>query len=133
MSSVNINKVIDGERNLVLNVNLQCDDGNCALQPLVDFSTVSQPRDNTYTKCRCDQIEYDVADNLTVRLWWEGATSNAPLWRLYGRGRIPAWAHDYIPNTADSPTGNVLIETSGWSPSTGPLTASFIITFVKQL
>lgn len=134
MTTMNVSKTIDGERNLVLFVNIVVDgDGDLPLQTLVDMSTVSQPLDITYKRCKCDRIEFDVEDQLEVDLYWEDALVPAgyPLWRLTGRGRVNSWAGGSVQNTAPNRTGNVLIQTQGWTPG-AMLSASFQIEFGKQ-
>ena len=132
-TTLTVNKTNDGERNVTMFVNVRADDGDLPLTTLLDMSTLSQPNDLRYTKCRCDQIEFTVENGFEVDLYWEDALgNNAPLWQLTGRGRVPGWSYGSIQNTAVNKTGNVLISTQGWSASSGPLSASFIIEFVKQ-
>jgi len=134
VQNLEVNVIVDGPRNTVVEVNIEVDGANLPLQNLVDMTKLSGALPNVaaYKYCRVDRIEYDVEDSMAVYLYWEGALNNAILWRLAGRGRIPTMNFGGIQNTAVNPTGNILVSTRGWTPTTGQLSASFVLTLVKQ-
>ena len=135
MATLTTNIFVDGPRNTVMKADVLCDDGDLPLQTLVDMASLPGKMNNqltVYKKCRLDHIEYDIEDGLAVYLWWEGSLNNSILWRLAGRGRVPAAHYGGIQNTAVEPTGNILISTQGWTVLLGELSASMIIKLVKQ-
>lgn len=133
MSSLITNTFVDGQRNTVMKHDIVCDDSDLTLQLLIDTTTLSEePMGYAYSRVRLDHIEYDVEDGLAIYLYWEGQLNNAVLWRLAGRGRVPADQFGGLQNTAVDPTGNILVKTQGWSLTAGELSASFITEWSKQ-
>jgi hypothetical protein len=120
---------VDGPRNVVMTVNIEANTSDFTDQKIVDITTLS-PTNPPTNLVRVDEIQYAVEDGWTVILNWEG-TPNSTLVTLDGRGMFPVGPNfGGIQNDATTPTGNILMSTTGYS--SGTMVATLILHLVKQ-
>ena len=133
-NSYNLQKLIDGPRNVVLKVDVSLDGSGDYTNPqtIVNVKTLSSmgptfgPNPN---RVRVDILDWDVQDGLSIYLWWDGA-GPMPVWRMVGRSIEKAFHIGGLQNNADQPNGNITMTTA--SAQNGvPLVATFKIHCVK--
>lgn len=130
-----IQKLVDSERNLVIKLTGSLDTSNQATTTLVDVSalvdvntTALNPQKPTSVAIK--KVTYDVADGLTVNLFWD-ATTDEPIWSYYGRGCVDSTKYGFIQNNAGAgKTGDIVYNTTGYS--SGTVTFSLVIEMIKQ-
>lgn len=107
----NIQLLRDGYRNVVAKITGALDTSNLALSTLIDPATLSP----IATGLRIDKIEYSIADQISVHLYWD-ATVDDLIMNLDGRGEIEARSYGGLtnPKSAGS-TGAILMLTTGWA------------------
>lgn len=133
MSSYNIQKLIDGSRNVVFRLAGEIDSaGDIAPATLVDITTLS-PKP---ASVRIERLKWSVVPGSTmdIAIWWQ-ATSNELVWAM-GTGDDADFSQfGGITNNAPAGfTGNILFSTTGYG-ATGPTNAigfAMIIELVKQ-
>lgn len=130
-----IQKLVDGDRNLVVKLTGTLDTGNVSTATLVDIAALTDVNSTGLdaqkpTAVAIKKVTYDVADGLTVNLLWD-ATADTPIWSYYGRGCVDSTKYGFIQNNAGAgKTGNINYNTTGYTA--GPVTFSLIIEMVKQ-
>ena len=130
-----IQKLVDSERNLVIKLTGRLDTSNQNTATLVDVSELVSVNSTGLdsqkpTSVAIKKVTYDVADGLTVNLFWD-ATSDTPIWSYYGRGCVDSTKYGFIQNNAGTgKTGDIVYNTTGYS--SGTTTFSLIIELVKQ-
>lgn len=127
----NYQLIEDGPRNAVVKLTGILDTSNLALTDAVQVSglvgngILAHP-----TKVRIDHIDYAIQDQIDVILFWE-ATTNMPILPLAGRGRMNFGDFTGLPNNGGAGmTGNILIETLGWTSATQIFT--LVLNLIKQ-
>ena len=134
-NSVQIQTLVDSERNLVVKLVGLLDTSNVSLATLIDPALVaavnaSGLNSQQPTKVAIKKVTYDVEDGLAVNLYWD-ATADVPIWRFVGRGFVMAEHIGFLQNNAGAGvTGKVLYDTDGYS--SGSLSFSLLIECIKQ-
>ena len=135
-NSVQIQTLVDSERNLVVKLVGLLDTSNVSLTTLIDPALVaavnaSGLNSQQPTKVAIKKVTYDVEDGLAVNLYWD-ATADVPIWRFVGRGFVMGEHIGFLQNNAGAGvTGKVLYDTDGYS--SGSLSFSLLIECIKQL
>ena len=126
-NAVNTQVLVDGPRNSVIKITGVLDTSDVAAVKVIDLTTmVPQP-----TAVRIDHIDYSIVNNLEVRLLWD-ATTPVDILPLAGRGRMSFWNFGGLQNNAGTgKTGNILIETNGYTTGT-TMVFSIVLEMVKQ-
>ena len=125
-----IQTVQEGQRNLVVKLTGVLDTSNLASTVAINLTGYNcGGTAPTPTLCRIDHIDYSITDQLEVQLLWDGATP-AVIMPIAGRGRMSFWNHGGLQNNAVTPTGNILVQTTGWT--SGVQVFSVILEMVKQ-
>jgi len=134
-NSVQIQTLVDSERNLVVKLVGILDTSNVSLATLIDpalLASVNSTGLNSQkpTKVAIKKVTYDVEDGLAVNLYWD-ATADVPIWRFVGRGFVMGEQIGFLQNNAGAGvTGKVLYDTDGYS--SGTLSFSMTIECIKQ-
>ena len=134
-NSVQIQTLVDSERNLVVKLVGLLDTSNVSLATLIDPALVaavnaSGLNSQQPTKVAIKKVTYDVEDGLAVNLYWD-ATADVPIWRFVGRGFVMGEHIGFLQNNAGAGvTGKVLYDTNGYS--SGSLSFSLLIECIKQ-
>jgi hypothetical protein len=134
-NSVQIQTLVDSERNLVVKLVGLLDTSNVSLATLIDPALVaavnaSGLNSQQPTKVAIKKVTYDVEDGLAVNLYWD-ATADVPIWRFVGRGFVMGEHIGFLQNNAGAGvTGKVLYDTDGYS--SGSLSFSLLIECIKQ-
>ena len=134
-NSVQIQTLVDSERNLVVKLVGILDTSNVSLATLIDPALVaavnaSGLNSQQPTKVAIKKVTYDVEDGLAVNLYWD-ATTDVPIWRFTGRGFVMGEQIGFLQNNAGAGnTGKVLYDTDGYS--SGSLSFSLLIECIKQ-
>jgi hypothetical protein len=134
-NSVQIQTLVDSERNLVVKLVGILDTSNVSLATLIDpalLASVNSTGLNSQkpTKVAIKKVTYDVEDGLAVNLYWD-ATTDVPIWRFVGRGFVMGEQVGFLQNNAGTGvTGKVLYDTDGYS--SGSLSFSLLIECIKQ-
>ena len=134
-NSVQIQTLVDSERNLVVKLVGLLDTSNVSLTDLIDPATVASVNASGLnsqkpTKVAIKKVTYDVEDGLAVNLYWD-ATADVPSWRCVGRGFVMGEHIGFLQNNAGAGvTGKVLYDTDGYS--SGSLSFSLLIECIKQ-
>jgi len=134
-NSVQIQTLVDSERNLVVKLVGILDTSNVSLATLIDPALVaavnaSGLNSQQPTKIAIKKVTYDVEDGLAVNLYWD-ATADVPIWRFVGRGFVMGEHIGFLQNNAGAGvTGKVLYDTDGYS--SGSLSFSLLIECIKQ-
>jgi hypothetical protein len=134
-NSVQIQTLVDSERNLVVKLVGILDTSNVSLATLIDpalLASVNSTGLNSQkpTKVAIKKVTYDVEDGLAVNLYWD-ATADVPIWRFVGRGFVMGEHIGFLQNNAGAGvTGKVLYDTDGYS--SGSLSFSLLIECIKQ-
>jgi len=134
-NSVQIQTLVDSERNLVVKLVGLLDTSNVSLATLIDPALVaavnaSGLNSQQPTKVAIKKVTYDVEDGLAVNLYWD-ATADVPIWRFTGRGFVMGEQIGFLQNNAGAGvTGKVLYDTDGYS--SGSLSFSLLIECIKQ-
>lgn len=121
-NELDIQKLLDGDRNLQIKVVGVIDSANFTDETIVDISTLTPTRPPT-TEVSVAEIQYSIQDGITVYLYWEAA-ANKLICPLAGRGMFPILP-DLVPLINDAmsgKTGNVLLSTLGWTTGTSAFT-----------
>ena len=134
-NSVQIQTLVDSERNLVVKLVGLLDTSNVSLTDLIDPATLASVNASGLnsqkpTKVAIKKVTYDVEDGLAVNLYWD-ATADVPIWRFVGRGFVMGEHIGFLQNNAGAGvTGKVLYDTDGYS--SGSLSFSLLIECIKQ-
>jgi hypothetical protein len=134
-NSVQIQTLVDSERNLVVKLVGLLDTSNVSLATLIDpalLASVNSTGLNSQkpTKVAIKKVTYDVEDGLAVNLYWD-ATADVPIWRFVGRGFVMGEQIGFLQNNAGAGVnGKVLYDTDGYS--SGSLSFSLLIECIKQ-
>ena len=134
-NSVQIQTLVDSERNLVVKLVGILDTSNVSLATLIDPALVaavnaSGLNSQQPTKVAIKKVTYDVEDGLAVNLYWD-ATADVPIWRFVGRGFVMGEHIGFLQNNAGTGVnGKVLYDTDGYS--SGSLSFSLLIECIKQ-
>ena len=134
-NSVQIQTLVDSERNLVVKLVGILDTSNVSLATLIDPALVaavnaSGLNSQQPTKVAIKKVTYDVEDGLAVNLYWD-ATADVPIWRFVGRGKVMGEHIGFLQNNAGAGVnGKVLYDTDGYS--SGSLSFSLLIECIKQ-
>jgi hypothetical protein len=134
-NSVQIQTLVDSERNLVVKLVGLLDTSNVSLATLIDpalLASVNASGLNSQkpTKVAIKKVTYDVEDGLAVNLYWD-ATTDVPIWRFVGRGFVMGEHIGFLQNNAGAGVnGKVLYDTDGYS--SGSLSFSLLIECIKQ-
>ena len=134
-NSVQIQTLVDSERNLVVKLVGLLDTSNVSLTDLIDPATLASVNASGLnsqkpTKVAIKKVTYDVDDGLAVNLYWD-ATADVPIWRFVGRGFVMGEHIGFLQNNAGAGvTGKVLYDTDGYS--SGSLSFSLLIECIKQ-
>jgi len=134
-NSVQIQTLVDSERNLVVKLVGLLDTSNVSLATLIDpalLAAVNASGLNSQqpTKVAIKKVTYDVEDGLAVNLYWD-ATADVPIWRFVGRGFVMGEQIGFLQNNAGAGVnGKVLYDTDGYS--SGSLSFSLLIECIKQ-
>jgi len=134
-NSVQIQTLVDSERNLVVKLVGILDTSNVSLATLIDpalLASVNSTGLNSQkpTKVAIKKVTYDVEDGLAVNLYWD-ATTDVPIWRFVGRGFVMGEQVGFLQNNAGTGVnGKVLYDTDGYS--SGSLSFSLLIECIKQ-
>jgi hypothetical protein len=134
-NSVQIQTLVDSERNLVVKLVGLLDTSNVSLATLIDpalLASVNSTGLNSQkpTKVAIKKVTYDVEDGLAVNLYWD-ATTDVPIWRFVGRGFVMGEHIGFLQNNAGTGVnGKVLYDTDGYS--SGSLSFSLLIECIKQ-
>jgi hypothetical protein len=134
-NSVQIQTLVDSERNLVVKLVGLLDTSNVSLATLIDpalLASVNSTGLNSQkpTKVAIKKVTYDVEDGLAVNLYWD-ATTDVPIWRFVGRGFVMGEQVGFLQNNAGAGVnGKVLYDTDGYS--SGSLSFSLLIECIKQ-
>ena len=134
-NSVQIQTLVDSERNLVVKLVGILDTSNVSLTDLIDPALVASVNatglnSQKPTKVSIKKVTYDVEDGLAVNLYWD-ATADVPIWRFVGRGFVMGEHIGFLQNNAGAGvTGKVLYDTDGYS--SGSLSFSLLIECIKQ-
>jgi hypothetical protein len=134
-NSVQIQTLVDSERNLVVKLVGLLDTSNVSLATLIDpalLASVNSTGLNSQkpTKVAIKKVTYDVEDGLAVNLYWD-ATADVPIWRFVGRGFVMGEQVGFLQNNAGTGVnGKVLYDTDGYS--SGSLSFSLLIECIKQ-
>jgi len=134
-NSVQIQTLVDSERNLVVKLVGILDTSNVSLATLIDPALVaavnaSGLNSQQPTKVAIKKVTYDVEDGLAVNLYWD-ATADVPIWRFVGRGFVMGEHIGFLQNNAGAGvTGKVLYDTDGYS--SGSVSFSLLIECIKQ-
>ena len=134
-NSVQIQTLVDSERNLVVKLVGILDTSNVSLATLIDPALVASVNSTGLnsqkpTKVAIKKVTYDVEDGLAVNLYWD-ATADVPIWRFVGRGFVMGEHIGFLQNNAGAGvTGKVLYDTDGYS--SGSLSFSLLIECIKQ-
>lgn len=134
-NSVQVQTLVDSERNLVIKLVGLLDTSNVSLATLIDPALVaavnaSGLNSQQPTKVAIKKVTYDVEDGLAVNLYWD-ATADVPIWRFVGRGFVMGEHIGFLQNNAGAGvTGKVLYDTDGYS--SGSLSFSLLIECIKQ-
>lgn len=135
MSSYNVQKLLDGYRNVVYRVAGQVDNtapaGDIPQTLLINLTTLN-PKP---TSLRIDRVKFSLPHGtpLDVNLWWD-ATSPELVWGMGGGDDNEFSNFGGLTNNAPPGfTGNILFSTTGGGATpTGVYTFAFIIECVKQ-
>ena len=134
-NSVQIQTLVDSERNLVVKLVGILDTSNVSLATLIDPALVASVNSTGLnsqkpTKVAIKKVTYDVEDGLAVNLYWD-ATADVPIWRFVGRGFVMGEQVGFLQNNAGTGVnGKVLYDTDGYS--SGSLSFSLLIECIKQ-
>jgi hypothetical protein len=134
-NSVQIQTLVDSERNLVVKLVGLLDTSNVSLATLIDPALVAAVNSTGLnsqqpTKVAIKKVTYDVEDGLAVNLYWD-ATADVPIWRFVGRGFVMGEHIGFLQNNAGAGVnGKVLYDTDGYS--SGSLSFSLLIECIKQ-
>lgn len=134
-NSVQIQTLVDSERNLVVKLVGILDTSNVSLATLIDPALVAAVNSTGLnpqqpSKVAIKKVTYDVEDGLAVNLYWD-ADADVPIWRFVGRGFVMGEQIGFLQNNAGTGvTGKVLYDTDGYS--SGSLSFSLLIECIKQ-
>jgi hypothetical protein len=134
-NSVQIQTLVDSERNLVVKLVGILDTSNVSLATLIDPALVAAVNASGLnpqqpSKVAIKKVTYDVEDGLAVNLYWD-ATADVPIWRFVGRGFVMGEHIGFLQNNAGAGvTGKVLYDTDGYS--SGSVSFSLLIECIKQ-
>lgn len=120
----------EGRRNLVVKMTGVLDTSNLASTVGIAIASYNcSGTAPTPTTLRIDHIDYSISDQLEIQLLWDAAAP-VVIMPLAGRGKLSFGNFGGLQNNATSPTGNILIQTTGWA--SGIQVFSMILEMVKQ-
>jgi hypothetical protein len=121
---------VDGPRNVVAKVDIECTSADLTSTVLLDPAALSATFPPT-DQLRIDEIQYSVEDGWYVTLFWD-ASSPVIIVTLAGRGMFPVGPNfGALQNNAGAgKTGKITATTTGYT--SGTQVASFILHCVKQ-
>lgn len=115
----------DGTRNAIVKITGVLDTSNLALADFITMSSLyGSPK-----QVSIQHVDYSLSDQLELQLWWSGATSEIVM-PLAGRGKMSFGNFGGLQNNAIAPTGNIALETTGWT--SGSQVFTLILELVKQ-
>ncbi len=135
-NSVQIQTLVDSERNLVVKLVGILDTSNVSLADLIDPALVAAVNASGLssqqpTKVAIKKVTYTIEDGLSVNLYWD-ATTDVPIWRFVGRGKVMGEQIGFLQNNAGAGvTGKIVYDTDGYT--SGSLSFSLLIECIKQL
>lgn len=129
-NTAEIELLVDGPRNVVAKVDIECTSADLSSTVLLDPATLNATFPPT-NQLRIDEIQYSVEDGWFVTLFWD-ASSPVIIVTLSGRGMFPVGPNfGAIQNNAGAgKTGKITATTTGYS--TGTMAATFILHCAKQ-
>lgn len=100
---------------------------------LIDAATIAKTAMGQPSRLRVMQIDYVVADGLSVQMLWDGGTQKI-LAELTGRGNIKNKHFGGFVSDAGTPTGKIILNTTGAATDTGTGGANFtlVVQYRKQ-
>lgn len=129
-NTAEIETLIDGPRNVVAKVDIECTSADLSTTTLLDPAALNATFPPT-NQLRIDEIQYSVQDGWFVTLFWD-ASSPVIIVTLSGRGMFPVGPNfGAIQNNAGAgKTGKITATTTGYS--SGTMAASFILHCCKE-
>ena len=109
-NQINTQILVDGASNAVVKITGVLDTSDVSATDVVDPASFSP----VPTGFRIDHIDYAIADDLEVRLLWDG-TSDVDILPISGRGRMSFWNFGGLQNNATNKTGKIQLMTNGYS------------------
>ncbi len=109
-NSIDVQVLEDGPRNFVLKVTGVLDTSDVATQVIITPSMCAQYIPKTF---RVDKLDFTVASQLTVFLWWD-ATPDVLILPMTDFNRFNFCDSGGIQNNSYSPTGGIALSTSGY-------------------
>lgn len=128
-NSVTTQVLEDGPENVVIRVEGVLDTSDLASTVIVDpanYGDIGPYAGLKASKLRIKQTLFNVADGLSVNLFWDASTP-VRVQELVGRGQHNHRPAGGLQNNASSPTGRITLTTTGWS--TGKI-MSFVLYLV---
>jgi hypothetical protein len=121
----------EGPRNAVVKLTGVLDTSNLAVTDAVDPANFNMSGTGPVPEqFRIDHIDYSIADQLEVILWWD-ATADVAILPIAGRGKMSFWNFGGLQNNAGAgKTGKIQISTTGWA--SGTQVFSIVLELVKQ-
>jgi hypothetical protein len=124
-NQINTQILVDGARNAVVKITGVLDTSDVSTMDVVAPSSFTP----TPTEFRIDHIDYSIANDVEVRLLWDG-TSDVDILPLAGRGRMSFWNFGGLVNNASGKTGKIQLMTNGYT--TGTKVFSIVLEMVKM-
>lgn len=110
-NSNTVQTLLDGHRNVIIQVVGVLDTSNQALTTILDASTL----DPAPTDLRIDKITYSISGQLGVQLLWD-ATADVVAAHLFGYGHVKYKCCGGLTNNAGTgKNGDLLMQTTGWA------------------
>jgi hypothetical protein len=127
---VAIQTTVDGPRNVITKVDIDCDTSDVSSTLVLDPSALYATNPPT-NQLRIDEIQYSVQDGWFVSLFWD-ATTQKRIIDLVGRGTflIGSPFGGLQNNAGTGKTGKINMTTTGYT--SGTMAASFVLHCVKQ-
>jgi hypothetical protein len=121
----------EGPRNAVVKITGVLDTSNYSIADIITVASLNcGGTRGTPTALRIDHIDFSIADQLEVILWWK-ATSDLAILPIAGRGRMSFWNFGGLQNNAGAgKTGDIRMSTTGWA--SGTQVFSIVLELVKQ-
>ena len=94
-NQINTQILVDGARNAVVKITGVLDTSDVSTMDVVAPSSFTP----TPTEFRIDHIDYSIANDVEVRLLWDG-TSDVDILPISGRGRMSFWNFGGLQNNA---------------------------------
>ena len=111
--------LLDGPRNAQIKITGSINTANITSQVIVTPSSLSSmipgwSGNEPPVTVAVKNIDYSIADGLTLQLNWDGATP-AVIDELYGRGNVDYTKWGFQQNNATTPTGSISLTSFGWT------------------